>query len=72
MYTYPEDFSNYSQEDLLQLLELLYQTGDMYNNALSPLQKRNLLAKLAAVRADLNQTIQHLDEAIGILCQFST
>lgn len=64
---YPEDFSNYSLEDLLQLLDHLIQTGDMYNNTLSFQQKRNLLAKLATVRADLDQTVQYLDEAIHTL-----
>lgn len=63
---YPEDFSNYSLEHLLQLLDHLSQTDDMYNT-LSLQQQRNLLAKLAAVRADLDQTVQYLDEAIYTL-----
>lgn len=61
---YPNDFSNFSLEDLLQLLDHLNQTNGIYNGALSMPQRRSLLAKLAAVRADLDQTVQYLDETI--------
>ena len=66
---YPDNFSNYSLEDLLQLLDHLNQTGGIYNGSLSVFQKRSLLAKLASVRADLDQTVQHLDETIQILSE---
>lgn len=64
---YPKDFSHYTLDDLLQLLEQLNQTGDIYNDTLSLPQKMSLLAKLASVRADLDQMIQDLDETISVL-----
>ncbi len=62
---YPEDFSNYSLEYLLQLLNHLNYTGNMYTLSIN--QKRNLLARLATVRAELDQKVQYLDEVIDIL-----
>lgn len=64
---YPEDFSGYSLENLLRLLDHLNATGDISNGALSQEQKRNLLARLATVRANLDQTVQYLDENIATL-----
>jgi hypothetical protein len=64
---YPEDFSGYSLENLLQLLDHHNETGDIFNGALSQEQKRNLLARLATVRANLDQTVQYLDENIAVL-----
>jgi hypothetical protein len=69
---YPEDFSGYTLENLLQLLDHLNATGGISNGALSQKQKTNLLARLATVRANLQQTVEYLDENIDILSYSNT
>lgn len=62
-----DDFNGYSAEQLVQLFNYLKQTGGLHNGELSLEQKKKLLARFATVRANLDQTIQDLDEAIVTL-----
>jgi hypothetical protein len=64
---YPDNFDNLSREQLLQWFEHIYQSGAIHDGTLSYSQKMSLLANLANLRANLNETIQDLDETIEIL-----
>ncbi len=60
---YPDSFNNYTPGQLILVVEQLQGTPKGFNT-LSPVQRNSLLANLTKLRADTDQMMQSIDNAI--------